>query len=308
MMSDISNHPYIFLVQDGKNPSSDFFIRPWVCSTPVSEFKFNELPRLQSDDMAAVIFVRYVSPAWKNFLSLHRDRISAVYYFIDDDLFDFEAAKGMPLRYRWKLFNLAWRHQGWLKKMGAKLCVSTPYLAEKYASWKPILLEPKAVIGQAVPVKTLFYHGSASHYDEIEWLYPIVAEVLERVPSLTFEIIGNQKVRKLFSNLPRVHVLHSMKWPAYQSLLLRPGRTIGLAPLLDSPFNRARSHTKFFDITQAGAVGIYAPGAIYESIVRHGENGLLVPMQKDAWVEAILRLVGDENYRARLLQGARHSL
>jgi hypothetical protein len=31
-------------------------------------------------------------------------------------------------------------------------------------------------------------------------------------------------------------------------------------------------------------------------------------MEKDAWVEAILQLAGDEAYRARLLQGARNSL
>nr|WP_245635126.1 glycosyltransferase family 1 protein [Marinobacterium profundum] len=235
-------------------------------------------------------------------------RVGEVVVFIDDDLFDFNAAKGMSLRYRWKLFNLTWRHQGWLKKMGAQLWVSTPYLAQKYADWQPILLEPKAPARQAKPVKTLFYHGSASHYDEIEWLYPVVAEVLERAPWLAFEIIGNQKVRKLFANLPRVHVLHSMKWSAYQALLRRPGRTVGLAPLLDSPFNRARSHTKFFDITQAGAVGIYAPGAIYERIVRHGDNGLLVPMEKDAWVDAIMQLAGDEDYRTQLLQAARNSL
>ncbi|MCP8688674.1 glycosyltransferase family 1 protein [Marinobacterium sedimentorum] len=308
MVSDNLGRPTIFLVQDGENPSSDFFIRPYVFHKSVVKMHFDELPKLEAFDRSEVVFVRYVPPLWKKFVSDNQDRISEINFFMDDDLFDFKATKGMPLRYRWKLFNLAWRHQGWLKEIDAQLWVSTPYLVEKYASWKPVLLQPKATRAQTETVTTLFYHGSASHYDEIEWLYPIVAEVLERAPLLVFEIIGNQKVRKLFANLPRVHVLHSMKWPAYQALLQRPGRTIGLAPLLDSPFNRARSHTKFFDITQAGAVGIYAPGAIYERIVRHGDNGLLVPMDKAAWVEAILQLAGDEAYRARLLQGARNSL
>lgn len=307
-MSDVFGRSTIFLVQDGENPSSDFFIRPYLVNKSIIKMYFDELPGLDCSDRLEVIFVRYVPPLWRTFVSENKDRISAVYFFMDDDLFDFKAAKGMPLRYRWKLFNLSWRHQRWLEKIGAQLWVSTPYLAEKYVSWKPVLLQPKATSAQAEAVTTLFYHGSASHYDEIEWLYPVVAEVLERAPWLTFEIIGNQKVRKLFAKVPRVHVLHSMNWPAYQTLLLRPGRTIGLAPLLDSPFNRARSHTKFFDITQAGAVGIYAPGEIYECIVRHEKNGLLVHMEKDAWVEAILQLAGDETYRVRLLEGARNSL
>ncbi len=298
------------LVEQHSNPSTDFFVLPQLnqaCDS-YERYQLCDVPPGNADGIGLVIFVRYITLQWRQWLEKNHARVGEVAIFIDDDLFDLKAAKGMPLRYRWKLFNLAWRHQGWLKKTGAQLWVSTPYLAEKYASWKPVLLEPKATGTQAEPVNTLFYHGSASHYDEIEWLYPVVAEVLERAPELTFEIIGNQKVRKLFANVPRVHVLHSMNWPAYQALLRRPGRTIGLAPLLDSPFNRARSHTKFFDITQTGAVGIYAPGAIYERIVRHGDNGLLVPMDKDAWVEAILQLAGDEVYRARLLQGARNSL
>ena len=87
-----------------------------------------------------------------------------------------------------------------------------------------------------------------------------------------------------------MQVLHPMRWPAYQAQLGRPGRSIGLAPLLDTRFNRARSHTKYYDITQAGAAGIYAEGPVYERIVQHEENGLLLPMQPDKWVQAIVDL------------------
>jgi hypothetical protein len=300
----------VLIVEQDSNPSTDFFVLPEL-ERGHYRCERHRLSDTLPDDarkIDCIVFVRYITPQWRCWVDKNRAQLGKVVLFMDDDLLDLNAHAGLPLRYRWKLWQLIWRHQGWLKKIGAQLWVSTPYLAEKYAGWKPVLLEPKATSTQVEPVKTLFYHGSASHYDEIQWLYPVVAEVLAHAPELTFEIIGNQKVRKLFANLPRVHVLHSMKWPAYQALLRRPGRTIGLAPLLDSPFNRARSHTKFFDITQAGAVGIYAPGTIYERIVKHGDNGLLVPMEKDAWVEAILQLAGDEAYRARLLQGARNSL
>ena len=88
-----------------------------------------------------------------------------------------------------------------------------------------------------------------------------------------------------------------MSWPAYKTFIQRPGRTIGLAPLLDTPFNAARAPTKFFDITAAGAVGIYADSPVYRRLVEHGKNGLLLPMDSPGgWVEAVLEhdLANDE--------------
>jgi hypothetical protein len=80
---------------------------------------------------------------------------------------------------------------------------------------------------------------------------------------------------------------------------------VGLAPLLPSAFNQARSATKFFDITQAGAVGIYADHPVYRSMVKNEENGLLLPMDQEVWAEAVLRLGCDDMQRQQLLSGAR---
>ncbi|MFB9846583.1 glycosyltransferase family 1 protein [Oceanisphaera arctica] len=238
--------------------------------------------------------------------------MSRLVLFMDDDLFDLRPHTGLPIRYRWKLYRLAWRHQAWLKKMGAELWVSTPWLAEKYVSWQPTVLQPQSPysgVGSGLSAqKTLFYHGSASHSQELEWLYPMVEQVLNQDHTLSFELIGNSKVRNRFTALPRVHVLYPMEWPAYQALLSRPGRTIGLAPLLENRFNAARAHTKFFDITQAGAVGIYADHPVYRSIIRHQHNGVLLPMDQQAWADEILRLSNDEQSRKKMLENAKHQV
>ena len=62
-------------------------------------------------------------------------------------------------------------------------------------------------------------------------------------------------------------------------------------------FNQARSYTKFFDITQAGAAGIYARSAIFAEVIEDGHNGLLVEMDPQQWIEAIQALVADEQGR-----------
>ncbi|MFV8781650.1 glycosyltransferase family 1 protein [Microbulbifer sp. SA54] len=314
-----------FVVEEGPNPSSDYFVLPFLDASgaSVTRYSFNQLPSAEQLRGADVTFVRYVPASWQRLLEAHRHHIASLNFFMDDDLFHWPAFARMPLRYQWKLLRYSWSKRRWLRKMGAQLQVSTPYLQQRYAGWSPRLLSPQTppqlrdcVWGTSAgtsaedpsgPV-TLFYHGSASHGRDLEWLRPVIGEVLHRNPRLVFEVIGNHAVNRLFRGLPRVHVIHPMKWPSYQALIRRPGRAIGLAPLLDSAFNRARSHTKFLDITLAGAVGIYAEGPVYGSVVQHGQNGLLLPMQQGAWVDAILKLSGEPQLRLSLLEGARECL
>ncbi|QKX15823.1 glycosyltransferase family 1 protein [Microbulbifer sp. YPW1] len=310
------------VVEEGANPSSDYFVRPFLsgAGADIVRCSFAQLPSADLLDGAIVTFVRYVPRKWRQLIERHQGVIQQLNFFMDDDLFSWPAFARMPLRYQWKLLRLSWRHQAWLRAMGAKLLVSTPYLQQRYAEWQPQLLAPQVPAGllpllgredvensDSAPI-TVFYHGSASHGADLNWLRPVIEKALAADKRLVFEVIGNNSVNRLFKGLPRAHVIHPMKWGSYQALLQRPGRTIGLAPLLDSPFNRARSHTKFLDITLAGAVGIFARGPVYGEVVRDGENGLLLPMDQAAWVEGILRLASDAPLRNQLLCGARACL
>lgn len=293
------------IVEQAANPTTDFFVRPLLSAAGMEpkRMKLDEPPPPALKERS-VVFVRYLSPGWRRWVETNREQLDQIIYFMDDDLFDLRAHTGLPLRYRWKLYYLAWRHQQWLRTIGAQLWVSSPWLAEKYAHWSPRVVQPRSPYRVAQPQKTLFYHGSAAHGDELRWLYPVVAAVLEQQPGLSFETIGDHRVQTLFSALPRVHVLHPMTWPAYQALLSHPGRAIGLAPLATNAFNGARSYTKFFDITRAGAAGIYADHHVYRSFVRHRHNGLLLPMDQQVWIEAILQLSRDDIYRQRMIKNA----
>lgn len=310
------------MVEESANPSSDYFVLPFLQAQghQTERRRFADIPTSDQLRGAHVLFVRYIPSAWRRLIAANRDKVAGLHFFMDDDLFSWPAFARMPLRYQWKLLRLSWRHQSWLRAMGAKLLVSTPYLQQRYSEWQPQLLAPQVpaallplmaraenVSSESAPI-TVFYHGSASHGADLKWLRPVIEKVLAADERMVFEVIGNAAVNRLFRGLPRVHVLHPMKWPAYQALIRRPGRSIGLAPLLDSPFNRARAHTKFLDITMAGAVGIYAAGPVYGEVVRHRENGLLLPMDQNAWVDGILQLAADESRRGEMLSEARACL
>jgi glycosyltransferase involved in cell wall biosynthesis len=209
----------------------------------------------------------------------------------------------MPWHYRFKLARLAARRSGWLRRQRAELWVSTPWLQHKYAAWQPRLVPP-TVLPASNDTCRVFYHGSKSHAAETRWLKPVMAAALQRDARLSFEIVGGTDVYRLYRDLPRVSVVHPMKWPAYQAFLAMPGRHVGLVPLLDLPFNQARACTKFFDITRCGAVGIYSPGCACDEVVRHESEGLVVPLEQTAWADAILRLAGDSGLRQKLLLNA----
>lgn len=288
-MSTFITPQRILIVEENDNPSTDYFVMPYVrkLGLPISKLHWKDNPTAEQLDQALVIIVRYLTPAWKRHLEQARDQIAALAYFIDDDIPDTTASRELPLKYRFKLARYgAWQFS-WLMKQRAQLWVSTDFLKNKYAPYQPIQLTP-----QQVPSPTeryrVFYHATASHRAEIEWLRPVIAAALEQEPRIDFEIIGDHQTYKLYKKLPRTTVVNPMSWGAYQSFIAQPGRHLGLAPYIDSPFNAARSHTKVFDIQRAGARGIYAEGGPWS---RHQdrEKMVLLPMIEQAWVEEIIR-------------------
>lgn len=293
------------VVQERDNPSTDYFVAPTLRRAGYEMVVRNHgsIPQTEELAGAAVVFVRYVPRAWQRAVQQVAPRLARVVLFMDDDVLDVRASAGMPLRYRLKLLRLAALRRSWLHRMGAELWVSTPYLQRKYAAWEPHLVAPVPV---SLPddVCRVFYHGTASHEAEIRWLRPIVEEVLRRDARIVFEVVGGKRVYRQYRGLSRVTVVHPMSWSAYRGFLAQPGRDIGLAPQLDSRFNQARSYTKFLDITNAGAVGIFASEGSCAGVIEHGRNGWLADMTHEAWIEAILTLAVDQQRRRAMHDGA----
>ena len=154
------------------------------------------------------------------------------------------------------------------------------------------------------PVIQLFYHGSASHQREHVWVQQLMRGLLAADPRLGLEVIADQRIARGYLGLPRVQVIRPMDWLRYRAFIQLPGRHIGLAPLLPSAFNATRSYTKFFDIAAAGSVGLYTRGSVYEEIVEHEQDGLLLPLDPERWIAEILDLATDTARRERLVFNA----
>jgi glycosyltransferase involved in cell wall biosynthesis len=294
------------VIEQGNNPSTDSYVLPALRANgfEIARYGFNVLPDQHLLSGSLLVFVRYIPTSWRRLLQQSVHKPGGIVLFIDDDVLDWRSATGTPWRYRWKLWRLSARHAGWLRKQGAALWVSTPYLHRKYANWSPQLVLPSSIAPDTPDPVRLFYHGSLSHMGDIRWLKDVVAQALAAEPRLTFELIGTDRIADAWDSMQRVTVVHPMAWSAYQSFAGLAGRNIGLVPLLDTPFNRARSYTKFFDITRSGAVGIYSDHPAYRDIVRDGVEGLVLPNTPTQWVEAILTLARDPDLHRRLLAAA----
>lgn len=292
------------VLHERSNPSTAYFVEPFAvhsgCS--VEYFDFRQTPDPMALRGASVVVVRYLAARWKAALEAARCDMEGFSYFFDDDVWCPATWTGLPLRYRWKLWRLAFRHQEWFRRNDASIWTSNQYLSEKYADAGfavPLTIpmrSPMSDCWQEVGTAyepSFFYHGSASHESEARWLMPIVKAVLQRRPDVRFEIIASRALARDYARIPGVRVVPPMDWNAFLAFCRRSRRAIGLAPVLDRTFNRARSPVKFIDIARAGGVGVYSSGSIFDECVTHGHDGYLLPNEHANWIDAILALLGD---------------
>lgn len=90
----------------------------------------------------------------------------------------------------------------------------------------------------------------------------------------------------------------------YYDYLRTAGWAIGLAPLIDSVGNRAKTNNKYREYAALGIPGIYSDMPIYSSSVRHRETGYLAPHTEQGMYEAMRALASDVDLRKRIRRRA----
>lgn len=255
---------------------------------------------------------------------------------MDDDLLDPKTLVDLPLPYAFRLWRKATSKRKWILSSCSELWVSTPYLANKYVAWNPRLLRPIASgpllerswasssgtcltpslsgsdtfsaatssLNSDTQSVRICYHGTWSHRDDMKWLAPLIAQVQRQCSNTIFEVIGGDRVARIFKGIPRVLVLPTMAWPDYLKHTQTVRQDIGLAPLRDTLFNRGRGPIKFFDYARAGAVGMYSAGPAFSDFVSNGVDGVVLENDPVRWVERIVELVNSPELRQSMADAA----
>ena len=204
-----------------------------------------------------VILVRMPDSRWARVLEAASDKLQEVIWLIDDDVFAAREDTWLPEDYRLRLLADYLRFKRAFEPIIDRIWASTAFVASRFPA-DLVEVRPPRPIAKAPSKRlvTLFYHGTGAHRREHAFLLPILQEVQSRLDYTVVEVTGDYQLYRMFSSVPRLRVLHPMAWPDYL-VHLRSGRyDIGLVPLLDTPFNRARSGVKALEIASIGATGL----------------------------------------------------
>jgi glycosyltransferase involved in cell wall biosynthesis len=198
----------------------------------------------------------------------------------------------------------------------ACVTVSTPALAAVYAPWArqvrvlPNFL-PDALWSPAAPpqrpVAAIGFAATPTHGPDLARLAPALARLAGQ-PGFAgrFVFYGCPPPPESFAGATVIPF--ATDYAAYAARLPRLGLAIGLAPLADTAFNRAKSAVKWQEYTAAGAACLCADLPPYREVVEHGATGWLVGPEPEAWAEAVARLASDAPLRGRLVSHAREAL
>lgn len=146
---------------------------------------------------------------------------------------------------------------------------------------------------------TLLYMGSRTHHDDLELLRPVFdGLVTSDGRPVRLEVVGVTAAPGAWHaslDVPR-GVGHHPRF--VQWLRGQRGRwTAGVAPLVDDPFNRAKSDLKALEYARLGLAVVASDVTPYRPLGRYGVS--LVDNTTREWRAAILELVEDDAQRAR---------
>jgi glycosyltransferase involved in cell wall biosynthesis len=230
-----------------------------------------------------------------------------VAFLMDDDLLDPAAQLDLPRAYRQRLWQRVTRLHRRLPGLVDRLWVTSAALAEKYGPQGAELLplRPHVDLLAERPRLQLAYLGTSVHEAEFLWLLPLLEELQSRHSHTHVELFGNHDLNRRFRHLPRLRILHPMRWPNYLAETGSGRVDILLTPLLESRFNACRAPVKLIDAARCGAAGLYSNRPPYQGFVRDGLDGLLLDDDPANWLQVIERLIADPGERQRLAEGGR---
>jgi glycosyltransferase involved in cell wall biosynthesis len=166
--------------------------------------------------------------------------------------------------------------------------------------------EDKVVIG---------YTGSNSHMDDLKMVMPSIATIMKKYPNVYLEVLGaipKDKIKEYFGGagfnqdcLMRINMLPATAtFKEYPEYLSEQKWDIGICPLVDSAFTRAKSHIKWLEYSMykipvvASRVYPYFMELKGKQTIEDGVTGFLCK-PKD-WVATLERLIENKKLREEI--------
>jgi glycosyltransferase involved in cell wall biosynthesis len=150
---------------------------------------------------------------------------------------------------------------------------------------------------------TVGYMGSKGHKEDLALVVPALLQLMRERPMLRFETFGTIEMpeeMRQFGERVRHHAVQK-SYREFLHTLAGLHWSVGLAPLVDEPFNRCKAPTKFIEYTGCGIPVAASDIIVYSSAIPAGA-GVLVGSD---WAQAIGGLLDDPQGRGQMLDSAR---
>lgn len=144
------------------------------------------------------------------------------------------------------------------------------------------------------------------HSEDLAAIAPAIATVLDLHPSLEFQVFGPMQLpsqlERFGQRITRIEQVHG--YSEFKQRLVAAEWDIGLAPLVNTPFNHVKSNTKWVEYTAAGMATVASACPTYEACC-DDDCGLLVEgTDPGPWSAALGFLVADVTRRHRVALNA----
>lgn len=265
---------------------------------------------------AHLVLCRTLPAAVLRWLERERSRFGRILYLIDDDLAAAAEDVSLPLTYRERMSRAA-AQQARLLALADEVVACSDQLAERFAKrhdrvsvLTPPLIAPLPGLAHLEDGPTahhpwrIGFYGTRAHLADLAQISPALKAVQCERSDTELELMLGEHTPAELAGLSRTICPAPLPWRKFRAFQARRRVHIGLAPLLDTPFNRGKSFIKFLDIAAMGGVGIYSRRSPYLEIVDDGVDGLLADDTAEDWYRCLRRLVDHPDETRRMAKNA----
>ncbi len=313
----------LLVIIEGHIPTTDIIVRA-LKEMP----RFDEIKVVTPNELCLktffsgeyqILFIRTCHPMWNMLIKFMKKNNTSFVYYLDDNFWELTGNSPIAQCYQDKqiiqtlnqFVSLA--HEVITGSENLAAYIRSRYnTSAKYihASFDFSLLNgvsqtPKNALcpSNSEPVKIIY---SGSYYRDHDFKF-----IISALEKLLTEY--QDKIRMYFYGFvpPALKSFHNVifdeKFYNYSSYIVKQyteNFDIGLAPLLNSLSNQAKSNLKYREYSACHIAGVYSNLAPYQNCITHGQNGLLAHENELEWYAALKSLIEDKSLRNKIIANA----
>jgi len=143
-----------------------------------------------------------------------------------------------------------------------------------------------------------YFSGSITHNDDIDYILPVLVDVMKARPNVKLMFAGILDVPQELEPFRDRLIAHEFcRWIRLPDMIVKAD--INIVPLVDTVFNEAKSENKWVEAALVRVPTIASNVGAFAKMMVDDDTGILCDSLDD-WRDALLRLIDDEAARMRI--------